>query len=109
MRQAWPNTFRPSSLSIRFGSGQLVRNRADNFRRNGLSCWLRVRKPWVTVPSDDERSAACTNHASDELDQVGNDRQQMDSLIAELEALLEEARQLPTRYLLRKQEPDTLR
>jgi hypothetical protein len=64
----------------------------------------------MSSPTHDERrstSAACADHASDQLDQADDNRRQMDSMIAELEALLEEAGQLQTRYTLRKQGPET--
>jgi hypothetical protein len=62
----------------------------------------------MTASSHDERqptSAAGADH--DQLDQADDDRRQMDSIMAELEALLEEAGQLQKRYTLRKQEPET--
>jgi hypothetical protein len=48
---------------------------------------------------------AGADHASGARDPAGDDQRQMDRLLAELEALLEEAKQLRARYLRLKQEP----
>jgi hypothetical protein len=58
--------------------------------------------------STDERPAdaagvCCSSGGSDP---VGDDREQIDRIIAGMEALFEEARQLRTRYRTRQQEPD---
>ncbi|WP_159718769.1 hypothetical protein [Geminicoccus flavidas] len=58
----------------------------------------------MTAPSHDKQPIQA--HLSEKLDQTEADRRRADRLIAELEALLEEARQLRARYLPRKREPD---
>ena len=63
----------------------------------------------MTALIQDERrptGAAWTDHSSDQLDQATDGLRQIDSMIAELEALLEEARQLRKHYAIRVQGPD---
>jgi hypothetical protein len=54
----------------------------------------------MTAPSHDEESASAAgaDRAPDEPVRVEDDQQRVDRLLAELEALLEEAKQLRTRY-----------
>jgi hypothetical protein len=58
----------------------------------------------MAAPSHDEQPAQA--HPSDKLDQAAAERRRTDRLLVELEALLEEARQLRARYLPRNQRPD---